>query len=138
MEEPWYKDGLRFSCTQCGKCCSGTPGYVWVSEEEIEAMASLLKISVAAFKRQYLRQRNGRYALVEMKSRSYDCVFLRDKRCLVYEARPKQCRAFPWWKSNLNSPESWEKAAQICEGINEKAKIFSCERIKSIVEESDI
>ncbi|MFM7740581.1 MAG: YkgJ family cysteine cluster protein, partial [Planctomycetota bacterium] len=28
--EPWYKDGLRFQCSQCGDCCTGGAGYVWV------------------------------------------------------------------------------------------------------------
>ena len=34
---PWYAAGLRFFCTQCGDCCSGAPGFVWVNEEEIAA-----------------------------------------------------------------------------------------------------
>ena len=36
---PWYRDGLAFSCTRCGACCTGAPGYVWVSAEEIEQLA---------------------------------------------------------------------------------------------------
>ena len=36
---PWFKDGLRFECTQCGDCCTGSPGYVWVNDEEISALA---------------------------------------------------------------------------------------------------
>ena len=36
---PWYADGLRFECSQCGDCCTGEPGYVWVDEAEITAMA---------------------------------------------------------------------------------------------------
>jgi hypothetical protein len=39
-EHPWYKDGLRFTCTGCGDCCTGAPGYVWVNKEEIEALAA--------------------------------------------------------------------------------------------------
>src|SRR5262249_1390597 len=39
MSEPWYQDGLRFECTRCGKCCSGFPGFVWVSEAELQAIA---------------------------------------------------------------------------------------------------
>jgi len=44
VEKPWYQDGLRFKCTGCGQCCTGSPGYVWVSPEEAEAMAKHLKI----------------------------------------------------------------------------------------------
>ena len=42
MNEPWYSDGLKFDCTGCGDCCTGDPGYVWVSRAEIEALAAAL------------------------------------------------------------------------------------------------
>lgn len=121
--EPWYKDGLRFTCTGCGKCCTGNPGYVWVTVEEMGAMAKVLGISIDEFKRKYIRQRDNRYSLVEMKHRNYDCVFLRDNKCLVYQARPNQCRTFPWWKENLHCKESWEIASRSCEGINDQAPL---------------
>ena len=41
-EETWYKDGLRFTCTQCGDCCSGPEGYVWVNDEELAKIAEFL------------------------------------------------------------------------------------------------
>mgnify|MGYP003145583089 FL=1 len=40
-QEPWYRDGLHFSCTQCGNCCTGAPGVVWVDESEIKAIAEV-------------------------------------------------------------------------------------------------
>ena len=40
MPEPWYQDGLHFSCTRCGHCCTGEPGYVWVTDEELAAIAA--------------------------------------------------------------------------------------------------
>ena len=96
---PWFKEGLRFKCTGCGKCCTGTPGYVWVMEEEMAAMAAVLHISVDLFKRKYIRSRDNRYALIEKRAPNgdYDCIFLKDKLCQVYQCRPKQCRTFPWW-----------------------------------------
>ena len=129
---PWYKDGLRFQCTECGKCCSGTPGFVWVGEEEMMAMANALNISIDLFKRRYVRQRDNRYALVEQKSKNsqdYHCIFLKDKKCLVYQARPIQCRTFPWWPENLNSEESWQLAAKECEGINDQAPLVPYSQI---------
>ena len=38
VKTKWYQAGLRFGCTQCGNCCSGPPGYVWVNREEIRAI----------------------------------------------------------------------------------------------------
>lgn len=66
---PWYKEGLKFKCTGCGQCCTGAPGYVWVTIQEMEEMAQVLNISLAQFKRTYIRQRDNRYALIEKKKR---------------------------------------------------------------------
>ncbi len=126
---PWYKDGLRFQCTECGKCCTGSSSFVWVDEEEIAAMADFLHISVAAFKIKYIRRRDNRYALVEKKSQNNACIFLKDKKCLVYKARPKQCSTFPWWNELLKSEESWRFAAQSCEGINDSAPLVPYSQI---------
>ena len=48
-EKPWFEKGLRFECTQCGNCCTGAPGYVWVNREEIAALAKSFSMSVASF-----------------------------------------------------------------------------------------
>lgn len=128
QDPPWYKDGLRFSCTGCGKCCTGSPGYVWVNEKEIEEMASFLEISVKDFMKRYIRRVGSRFSLVELKP-NHDCVFLKDKKCGVYGARPTQCRTFPWWPQNLSSPNAWKEAARSCEGIQEEAPVVSCESI---------
>lgn len=135
MALPWYKDGLRFKCTECGKCCTGPSGFVWVSEEEMQAMADTLDISLELFKKKYVRHRDNRYALVERKTKGgdYDCIFLKDKKCEVYQARPQQCRTFPWWQENLKSEESWQSAAQECEGINPDAPLVPySEIVKSL------
>jgi Fe-S-cluster containining protein len=38
---------------------------------------------------------------------NYDCIFWKNG-CSVYEARPLQCRTFPFWPSILRSAGSWE------------------------------
>ena len=90
------------------------------------AMANTLGISLDLFKKRFVRQRDNRYALVERKSKNgdYDCIFLKDKKCGVYQARPSQCRTFPWWPENLKSEESWQSAAQECEGIRPDAPLI--------------
>ena len=114
---PWYKEGLKFQCTGCGKCCTGSPGYVWISPEEIAEAANFLQISPEEFTRRYTRRIGNRLSLKE-NSTTYDCTFLKDKQCRIYGARPKQCRTFPWWKENLETQEEWDEAASRCEGIN--------------------
>lgn len=138
-ELPWYKNGLKFQCTECGKCCTGQPGFVWISIEEMTAMAASLNISLDLFKRKYTRQRDNRYALVEKKTANneYTCVFLKDKKCQVYKTRPVQCRTYPWWQENLNTEKSWELAAESCEGINEQAPLVPYSQIIQLLRTND-
>ena len=114
--KPWYREGLRFECTGCGQCCTGSPGYVWVTEEEVLTMAEHLQLSLEEFAEKYLRQVGEKLSLKELLP-SYDCVFFKDKKCTIYTIRPTQCRTYPFWGQNLESKEAWLKAAQFCEGI---------------------
>jgi uncharacterized protein len=115
---PWYHRGLNFQCTACGDCCTGAPGYVWVNKAEIEAVAALLKMDVARFEKKYVRLVGIRKSFLERKNG--DCVFFDSqlRQCKVYAARPQQCRTWPFWDSNLNSPAAWDEAASHCPGCN--------------------
>lgn len=114
--QPWYKDGLRFECTQCGDCCTGAPGYVWVNKDEIVGLAAERGLDVAEFERQYVRRVGIRLSLVEHPNG--DCVFFdgQTRRCTVYNARPRQCRTWPFWQSNLRTPEAWQETCAVCPG----------------------
>jgi hypothetical protein len=115
---PWYHAGLNFKCTECGQCCTGSPGYVWVKEDEILEMATFLNLSIEEFSKRYIRKAHGRFSLIE-DPKTFDCVFLENKKkCRLYGARPKQCRTFPWWPENLASKASWQETAKRCEGID--------------------
>jgi Fe-S-cluster containining protein len=128
-ETPWYVAGLAFECLGCGKCCAGPEeGYVWVAEEEIAAIATSLGLTVAAFRARYVRQVGRRLSLVEKKPRK-DCIFLEGNQCRIYAVRPMQCRTWPFWKSNIASPEDWSWAAQRCAGIN-RGTLYKPEEIR--------
>ncbi len=125
---PMYASGLNFKCTGCGKCCTGSPGYVWLNHQEMQKIADHLGMELKAFQRKYTRTKNGKYSLIEKKP-SYDCVFLNGKECSIYEERPTQCKTFPWWPENLRSEEVWQNLATACEGINDEAPLVSNEKI---------
>lgn len=125
----WYEEGLHFECTGCGRCCTGSPGYVWVNDEEIQEMASYLKLTKKEFIQRYTRLVNGRLSLVELK-KNYDCIFLKESKCAIYPVRPTQCKTFPWWSQNLTSLEAWQEAAKWCEGISKRAPKVSSEIIE--------
>ena len=114
--KPWYREGLSFSCTRCGDCCTGAPGYVWVEREEIEELAKFLGLSPGKFGERYLRKVGRRYSLLEKPGG--DCIFF-DKGCTVYPARPVQCRTFPFWRSHLKSQRAWDEIAGECPGIGQ-------------------
>ena len=117
----WYRDGLRFTCTQCGDCCTGAPGVVWVDDEEIEAIAQVTGQTVGEIRLLHTRIVGGRVSLREYANG--DCTFLdpATRRCRAYDARPKQCRSWPFWKSNLESPESWAATERACPGAGQGA-----------------
>ncbi len=118
MPDPWFRQGLKFSCTGCGDCCTGEPGYVWVNKAEIEALAAAIRIDPAEFERRYVRKVGIRKSLREWDNG--DCVFFHgeSRTCQVYDARPRQCRTWPFWSSNLRSPEAWNEASDRCRGCN--------------------
>ncbi len=128
MSQPWFQAGLRFKCTECGNCCSGSPGYVWVNKAEIAALAEKMELDVDAFESRYIRKIGIRKSLVEFSNG--DCVFLDSERrtCGVYDARPRQCRTWPFWESNLRTEEAWENTCEVCPGSG-KGVLFTVEEI---------
>ena len=139
--EPWYAGGLRFGCTRCGNCCTGPPGYVWVTDVEIERLAAHVGRPVEEFRRLHVRKVGGRSSLKERRNDSgeYDCVFLtplpgdapqsRRRGCGVYAARPLQCRTWPFWDGLLESREAWEHSKQTCPGLD-RGRAFDFEHIE--------
>jgi len=100
------QDGFPYAfnpaaCAACGgRCCTGESGNIFVSSEEISALASQLGMDEADFRQQYLEKRGYKFSLKEkIVGLSHDCIFYdrETNGCSVYEARPNQCRTFPFW-----------------------------------------
>ena len=79
-DAPWFEQGLTFTCQQCGNCCTGGPGYVWINDEEIDRLAAFLKVQRDAVIAKYCRRIGQRYSLNERRTPQglYDCVFLQE------------------------------------------------------------
>src|SRR5215210_7321843 len=113
--EPWYAQGLKFTCSQCGNCCTGGPGFVWISKEEIVRLAEFLRLTPPQVVERYCRKVDGKFSLKESRNSrgEYDCVFLKEEKverpagakggddpavcltrrgCSIYPVRPLQCR----------------------------------------------
>ncbi|MDP7235348.1 MAG: YkgJ family cysteine cluster protein, partial [Candidatus Latescibacteria bacterium] len=48
----WHQ-GLKFQCHQCGNCCTGPPGYVWFTDDELHQMAAFAHITPDQFRDLY-------------------------------------------------------------------------------------
>lgn len=127
-DEPWYRNGLRFECSQCGDCCTGAPGFVWVNKEEITALAARFEMTVPDFEEKYVRTVGVRKSLVEYSNG--DCVFFNGetRKCTVYEHRPRQCRTWPFWESNVRTEAAWKETCEACPGSG-VGRLYSLEEM---------
>jgi Fe-S-cluster containining protein len=109
---------LRFTCEpECGACCTQHEdyAYVYLVGDDVERLARHLGISQVEFRERYTILDDGNLAL---KIDRPECPFLEGWRCGVYEARPRQCRTFPFWPETLRSRSSWERLRGFCPGIS--------------------
>ena len=129
----WYAAGLRFDCHGCGRCCRGHAdweSYVWLTVAEGDAIAAFLGTDRETFFRRYVRRVEQRFALLD-KSNG-DCIFWKDGAgCTVYEARPSQCRTFPFWPETLTDKAAWDEVCEFCPGAGE-GRLYTPEEVAAI------
>ena len=98
--ENTYVDELVFSvnneisaqidCTQCGNCCRSL--MINVEKEDALRLAAYLDLPTETFTNKYIEKSSeGRLAVMN----TIPCSFLHSNKCVVYEARPNECREFP-------------------------------------------
>lgn len=137
--------GLRFSCTMCGNCCSGPPGLVRFTQQEAEHIAAQLGITTQHFADHYTQLTPLGPSLAEKPgpNNSHDCAFL-DRTtipgkavCSIYDARPSQCRTWPFWPRTLRSRNDWNwHALNICPGMN-TGHHYTPEHIRLTIDRND-
>lgn len=122
-DTPFYAAGLKFSCKRCSSCCRYDSGFVFLSEKDMEKLTARLKMDKNVFFQTYCRwvtDWEGKEVLSLREKSNKDCI-LWDNGCSVYEARPLQCRTFPFWESVISSAEAWKITASGCPGMNSGA-----------------
>jgi Fe-S-cluster containining protein len=116
----YYKTArLRFECTGCGACCTGSADhYVETSAAERAAIRGFLDLSPGWFRRRYLVRVDADTTGIRLEHNGR-CPFLGvDNRCRIYAVRPRQCRTYPWWPELVEKKRDWTEEAQRCEGMN--------------------
>ena len=124
-QKTWWQEGVQFSCQGSGKCCTshGEFGFVFLTLDDRKRMAKHLGISPSSFTRKYCEKYNGAFHLKEDRINP-DCIFLEGKSCGIYEARPTQCRTWPFWPEVMNA-KTWKKEVlAFCPGVG-KGKTLS-------------
>ncbi len=120
MCDTFYSDGLNFSCKQCSGCCRHDPGFVYLSQIDLENLCTSLKLSESDFIQNYCRvvpYYDGTEVLCLQEKSNYDCIFW-NEGCEVYTARPIQCSTYPFWTFLLKSKATWDAESASCPGIN--------------------
>jgi len=132
MANPFYSDGLHFSCTQCSACCRHDPGYVFLSESDYKALSTKTNLTYREFYNRYCTEVNiGGFLRISLtEKKNYDCIFWEGTGCSVYDARPFQCRSYPFWSTWMESRETWDSLEADCPGVN-KGQLHSAEEIDS-------
>jgi len=115
----YIPDDFRFDCKKCGDCCRHEPGFVWIFDKDISRIASYLEMSEDDFLSKHCINKGGIFSIKEKSN--YDCLFW-DKDvmgggCSIYEARPAQCRNFPYWVSLFLSENNIKKESERCPGL---------------------
>lgn len=103
---------------------------MWVNKADIELIAAELDMEVAEFEEKFVRNVGVRKSLIEFDNG--DCVFFdgKSRKCEVYASRPRQCRTWPFWDSNLRTPEAWAATCEECPGAG-KGKLHDIDHIET-------
>lgn len=120
MSTPAFWDsGLRFACTQCSKCCRHDSGYVFLSEQDLSGLCEFTDLDAVDFVDQYCVWvpfgPDAHLSLAEQAN--HDCIFWKEGGCSVYDARPLQCRTYPFWGTIVDEEQHWDEEARECPGI---------------------
>ena len=132
MRPYFERHSLRFSCTRCGRCCTGGADYhVYLMQNEAAEICTYLGLTWNWFRRHYLRRLDD--AGLVAADNGGSCIFLdADGQCGIYAVRPVQCRTYPFWPELVNSEAAWHREARRCEGIN-RGNVVSVARIRRSV-----
>ena len=123
----------------CGDCCRGfKEGEVYLYKEDIIRLANHLRLTgekgLRSFTNQYLkviedsffwknpeetRGKTYKFYTLGFKFTGDDehCHFLIGNRCSVHEARPFQCRCFPFWKMMVTNKKNLVRYSKKCPGL---------------------
>ena len=101
-------------------------------------LAARLGATSEAFRALYTRRVSGRArgdTRTLIAKPTGECVFYEVGRgCTVYEARPRQCRTYPFWSALVASEERWRQEAERCPGMG-VGTLHSAAEVRGLAED---
>lgn len=78
----------RIDCTKCGNCCAKLKPCI--TDQDIDRLSENLKMPTQKVRDEYIETEDG-----DQYFKNLPCLFLKNKKCTVYDDRPDDCRSFP-------------------------------------------
>ena len=130
-KKQFFQNGIRFQCQRSGRCCRsrGAYSYIYFSLKDRQRLAQYLQLPTLKVTKRYMQKTDG---LFHLKQPGYHCPFLTSRGCTIYEARPTQCRTWPFWAENMKEKVWKEEIEPFCEGVG-KGKLYSPEEITAFI-----
>ena len=100
LEEIAARVTAAIDCTECAACCHSTR--LEMNEGDLVRIAEHLHMDAGAVRRLYTEPEIHGGGLLARQPGG-GCVFLDGNLCIVYEARPRACREFPYLLSTATS-----------------------------------
>jgi Predicted Fe-S-cluster oxidoreductase len=130
---------VGFECDFCGKCCTQKfNSHVYLLSEDVKRVSAENPNSVRPSPYFDFCDQNGcfyvsGYSLKTKDDEDGSCLFLENKRCLIYENRPLICRIYPYMihrEEGSDGTYDWREIS----GLNEHG-LYGAEIEKPIAEE---
>lgn len=103
-----------FQCQQCGHCCEGRGGIV-LSQNDLNHIADYLQIPISTVIKKYVEYSGDK---LKVRTKNNICIFFKkDIGCIVHDKKPAVCKAWPFFKGNIEDPISLDMAKTFCPGI---------------------
>ena len=138
MESINYNQGIRFKCQGSSNCCvsRGEYGFVYLSNKDIQRLCHFTKLKKIDFIKTYCDRTDG-FTHLKEELNNDNCIFLKNKKCSIYKARPTQCRTWPFWNENLNAKKWNNEISKFCPGIG-KGRVITKEEIKKNIDNDEM
>ena len=95
-EEVRYPAGLRWVCLRCADSCRDIPPRkrnILLTSSDVNRIARATKLRAEEFSETSLSHQPYERKMKKLRG---SCMFLRNSRCSIYQARPLICRFYPF------------------------------------------